>query len=299
MKMFRIVAILICLSLLLSISSPLAYATESGASTNVIVGENFALYQFEDHEHGFTIYINTETFSGSFSVTYKNNPHYLYDYLFSCDNMVVDTSSNAFWNSLASECFAQSSQWSTIFIPTAITQQNNYSRTTPENYFNEWLYEKYGSEHTASVKGYYMRQSQLFVVKEDMDYHVGISASYTISVAISVAGFVTAVLGFSASHPVISIIGVIAGVGGVIAAGTQINEYVLSIGYIRNAYVQGGSIIHASASKVIHYTGYANPNTGYAGVDEGSMVFSCYPTDELFEDINSLVDAAWDHFRNP
>ena len=299
MKKLRIVSILICMSLLLSITSPLAYATETDEATSIIVDESFALYQFENHEYSFTIYINTETSGGSFAVIFKSNPDYLYDYFFTFDNNVVDTSSTTFWNNLASECFTQSSQWVTIYIPTAITQQNDHSRATPENYFDEWLYNKYGSEHTASVIGYYMRQSQLFVVKEDLSFHVGISATYTVSYAISVAGFVTAFLGYNAKHPVVSLIGVIAGVGGMIAAGTQIKEYVLSINYLRCAYVQGGTILHAYASKIMHYTGYGNPDTGYAGVDEGSMISSHSPSIEQFEDLNILVDAAWDHLRNP
>lgn len=87
---------------------------------------------------------------------------------------------------------------------------------------------------------------------------------------------------------------------GVIAAFTEecLEEY-LSINYLRCAYVQGGTILHAYATKIIHYTGYGNPDTGYADVDEGSMIFSSTPSIEQFEDPNILVDAAWDHFRNP
>lgn len=301
MKKFRIISALICMSLLLGITSPLVYAAspEAEALSNVIIEDSYAMYIMEDSTLKYTLYLDTETAIGSFAVVYKSNPDYLYDYLFTLAAEEIDTSSSVFWNNLISECFVQSSQWVTIYIPTAITQQNDYSRAAPENYFNEWLYDKYGSTHTASVMGYYIRQSQLFVIKEDLNYHVGISATYVVGYTLTVAGFITTFLGKTVAPPIVSIIGKIATVGGLILAGTQIREYVLSISYIRRAYVQGGSIVHASATKAIHYTGYANPDTGYADVDESSMVFSCYPTNELFENVDALVDAAWDHFRNP
>lgn len=302
MKKLRIISALICISLLLSIASPLAFATEAEPLSNIIIDKNYAMYQQEDSEHSFTIYLNTETFNGSFAVIYSNNPEYMYDYLFTLDTDEIDTSSSSFWDNLISDCFAQSSQWTTIYLPYALTYQTEYSaisRTTPETYFTDWLYDKYGAQRTNNVAGYYMRNSQLFVVYESVSYQVNLASSYRVNQAISVAGFITGILGLVAKVGIVSVIGAIAGVAGVIASGTHIDEYHLSVGMSKQVTVQGGSIVHASASKCIHYNGYANPDTGASGVDESSAIISYYPTEDLFEDHNALVDTAWEHFRNP
>ena len=226
----------------------------------------------------------------------------MYDYPFTLDSNEIDTSSSVFWSDLIATCFSQSSQWTTFYLPNTIScllDNTPSTRSTPMEYFNDWLYNKFGPQRTNSNAGYYMKQSQLFVLYETVSYQSTLSSSYKVNQAISVAGFVTAILGLVASAGVISVIGAVAGTAGLIAAGTKINEYTLSIGMIKQVTVQGGSIIHASATKAIHYTGYANPDTGYSAVDEGSEISSYYPTEELFEDNDLLIDAAWNHFRNP
>ena len=132
-----------------------------------------------------------------------------------------------------------------------------------------------------------------------MSYQSALTSSYKVNQAISVAGFITGVLGLVAGVGIVSVIGAVAGTAGLIAAGTKINEYDLSIGIVKNMTVHGGNIIHASAAKVIHYTGYANPDTGYADVDEGSETVNYHPSEDLFEDHYLLLDAAWNHLNNP
>lgn len=173
------------------------------------------------------------------------------------------------------------------------------SRTTPEAYFTDWLYDRFGPQKTNSTAGYYMRNSQLFVVRETLEYGIIPDRTFLIEHLISVAAFVQSVVEFLHKPNILNALKALADAGEVFSAGTRLTEYQLYANHYKNVTVHGGSIVHAAAVMYVNYTAFSRAQWDYCSIAEGSETVGYYPTQELFEDHNALVDVAWDNFRNP
>lgn len=310
MKKLRIISALICISLLLSITPPLAYATNAVSSppssvSRIITGNNNAIYTYTDSSQSYCIYLDTISGNGSFAIIYTDDPDNMCEYLFSVSPDKIDPSSHAFWTLHASKCFSKSQNWSTTFIPDALISTssqngNNTRATADETYFTNWLHNKHGLPYADRIIGYPMKQSQLFVMYQTLSYDVSKAQSHNLNTDMSIAGFILSVLGLVVTDALINaIIQLFDGALSIIPAGSRLDQYELSAYYRKYVIAQGGNIIHASATKIIKYVGFARVSTNYRSVDEGGAKFYYYPSEELFEDNSVFMDAAWEHFCNP
>lgn len=174
MKKLRIVSILICLSLLLSITSPFAFASNATSTTSspvsrIITCNDTAIYTYTNGSHSYCIYLDTTSGNGSFAVIYAGDPNNVHEYLFRLSPDKILPSSHTFWTSHASKCFSEAQNWKTVYIPEALTSSlihssNNTRAAADETYFTNWLHTKHGLPHTDKIIGHPIKQSQVFVM---------------------------------------------------------------------------------------------------------------------------------------
>lgn len=304
------VSILICISLLLSITSPLAYATNSAntesTTSNIFINENVAVYTVQSLTQSYCIYLDTVSGNGSFAVIYANNSSNIHEYCFSLSPDQINASSSEFWALQASHCLSQTSNWNKVYVPNAISshsiQSSNIMRsTTADTYFNNWLYDKFGAKYNDRIIGYPMKQSQLFYMYQSLDYYALKILEHNINYDMTVSAFLLSFFGSAIPIPAVGVVASLFGglATSIIPAGSRLDQYDLSVYYHKYLTVQGGNIIHASAEKQICYTGFARATTDFCCVDEGSAKYYYHPTEEYFEDTNTLLNAAWEHLHNP
>ena len=307
MKKLRIISVLVCILLLISLFSPVAYATsvETSDLNNVIYSSNFALYTFKNYDQTYNIHLDITTGNGSFAIIYNSKPDYMYETLFAVPPESINISSIDFWNLLISACFSRASEWTTIYLPSTILTQKAapsstilLSEDTAKAYFQDWLYENYGATYTDRFVSRIIMQSYVFEKYESLDYEVLFDQSYYISTAISIAGFITSVLGMIVSPGYLSALGLLFSAGSLIPAGTTLHEYCLGVYMQKYIKLLGGSIKHANATKQIYYTAFAKDEENYYSIVSTPKI-GYNPSETLFEDEEALQNAAWEHFCNP
>ena len=146
-----------------------------------------------------------------------------------------------------------------------------------------------------------MKQSQLFYVYQSLEYHIIEVMTHNIYYDIAVAAFLLS--GAGLVFPIKSVAVLASLFGGlatsIIPAGSRLNQYDISVYYHKYITVQGGNIVHASATKQFHYVGLARATTDFCCVDETSEECYYHPSEEYFENTTTLVNAAWEHLHNP
>ncbi len=310
----RTLSALLCISLLVCIAIPKCHVNASPLVNldNVVVSDNYALFNYENSNYILCIFLDTQEAAGSFAIIEKNNFNYLHEYLFDLDLSEINVSSVSFWNNLLSYCFSKSDQWSTSYIPdTVITHNVDTPASTTSNtldasaaeshhdYFMNWLYDCYGPICTDSLVGHYLEVHVLFSLYETVRYGADPCREYIISATITVAGFIVSVLGLIASPSKLAALGAIASAGGLFTIDTKITEYALTISRIKHITTRGGDIIYAIASHHARFTGYVSDETNSHVVDEESYRAAYDPSQEVFDDTYALLDIAWIEYSNP
>ena len=304
--MRKIISLVLCLTVIFSYTIQTVYANayENYSLDNVVSTGNFAVYSYENSSLLFNIFINTNTSIGSFAVKYSSSPSCVQEYNFTLESSSIDITSSDFWNNLISDCFAASSEWQAIYFPSYITvveqaDSNNMSRSldSTTEYFYDWLEQEYGSEHSDTYLSSAIKNNITFVQHETLEYDVLKHNAYKVLQAISVAGFITSVIGAIVSPGLLSAIGLIASATGFISAGTTIYEYTLSAYWCRYVTVRYGAIKYSFAERRIQYSGYESDKTGSCAVDAESLWGYYTPSQELFESADAQFTEALSNYE--
>lgn len=108
MKSTKLLALILCISILFNLSSPLVRAAdiESVHVENVLTGEGFAAYIYENELYRYSVFINTDTGYSSFAIMYFSNNEYVYEHCFTLDTDSICVDAVTFWNCLLSDCMS-------------------------------------------------------------------------------------------------------------------------------------------------------------------------------------------------
>lgn len=304
----RFAAIMLCVVLLLGLFPISVNASDLKTSPDdtVLADEYWALYSHEDAECVYNIHINIAESTGSFAIIYLENQDTMLEHSFSLDPEMVQPNSSEFWNAIVDKCYAEVSAWKEVDLTTAISVQTDCNQTstyavsdsTFKTYFTNWLVSKYGAQRQDSyVKGKTVN-GITFIQYETVRYTVSKSNVYVINTAMTVAGVITGILGLSPTATLISVIGLFASVGGMITAGTRLDEYSLNVYWLKYVVAQGGTIKHSYAEKYINYIGYASSEMGKYSVDTESIYTTYNPSSGLFESDDAQFTAAYNSYMS-
>lgn len=112
----------------------------------------------------------------------------------------------------------------------------------------------------------------------------------------TVAGVITGVLGLATSVTLLTVIGAVAAVGGLVTAGTVWDEYDLYVYWLKHVIVRSGTTKHSFAEKHIYYDGYGTdtipvPDTLPLDILETRVAYN--PSSDLFESDSAQFNAAY------
>lgn len=311
MKPRKFLCILLCSAIILGISSPVAYASSEYSIdlSNIYQGTNYVVYYCETISFRYAVYVNTSTGVGSFSIIQSESPDYMYDLTFTISPEDIIVNSLSFWNTIIDHCFTVYSEYTPIYLPSAIviTTPENTTMLAVDPYeddfydlldkrLEEKLYNNYDSElnyiKPYSNRGIYTASNQgtLYMLYETLNYYIDRDNSYYIHTAMTIAGFVVTIMGLSASPPILGIIGVICGVDGILQSGTYIYEYDVYALWRRNVRLQNSTINLTNYTKEIRYQGFANSVTNDCTLHyDGEKI----TISTLYDDIDAQFEEAF------
>lgn len=302
MKRTKVISALLSITMLISTLSPLASAADIGdnSSADIYVSGDITMYGVEDSEKLYNFSINTRTSSGEFAVVYSDAPDYLYNYRFDLPVTTEDTSTVAFWDSLATFCFENEASWDTIYIPDAVTvveestpQITPWSTSDDREFFENYLEDRYGAEHTGRSISNQSKGGVTLQLKSTLEFIVAKDYTYALAQTMSVTSFITGVLGLAASGGILSAIGVITGAAGILLSGTKVYEYSVLAHWYHYVTIDDSGYPYSIAEKYIGYTGYVYSETGTQSVDTASMFTEYIPDQFTFNSNSTMLNDAY------
>lgn len=288
MKIKRFICVFLCMAVFLSISTPVAYASAeySVNLSNMHQENNHIVYLCEASDYRYAIYINSSTGVGSFAIIRSESPDYMYELSFTQSPEDISVNSLSFWTDLIDHCFEIYLEYTPIYLPTAITittSEDATARATDpyEDDFYELLDERleaklYNNDDPEqnfiepyTDRGIYTASNQgtLYMLYESLNYYIERDNSYYIRQVMTAAGFVTTLMGLPASSPIVAAISLIAGVDGLLHAGTYVYEYNVYALWRRNVRLQNSTINLTNHTKEIRYLGFANSKNDDCSLD--------------------------------
>lgn len=306
----RIYAVVIAITLLLNIIAPTVHAADfSPAAPGTILSyENYTLYSFENQAYKYNIFLDTNSGVGSFAIIYSKAPDSMQECSFSIDPESIDINSAQFWNGMVSNCLSDTASLNHVNTQTAITAsistQNELARGVSYDYLSAYeslLTEEYGPEREYHYRSTYVVGGVIFQQREDISYGVDKCNSYVINNAMTVAGVITSIIGAVASAGLLSLIGLVATVGGVITAGTRLDEYELYAYWNKYIVTQGGIVKYTSAQRHAFYCGYGSnkvPVPDDLSLDLLETDYIHVPNEDYFTDDYAQYAEAYVNYRS-
>lgn len=304
MKLTKLVSVILCISIVFSITSPLACATDSDVADlgNVLEGDGFAAYIYEDDSQRYTIFVNTDTGLGSFAVMYFTNEEYVYEYCFSLDSDSIAVEAVAFWTELLSECFSASNQWDEIYLPTAVTVQTNTNDNiatlavdSVEDEFITLLEDHFDdTEHTGRIIATQYYGGTRFHVHENLEFGVSEKNTHILSQALSVASIVTGILGMQVTSTILGVLGFAADV--ILPSGTEIGTHSVGATFVRYVRIADRAAWLNSCNCVYEFNGYYISATDHYGIDWSSETVVYSHSEDYFNDTAQQLDDGYYYY---
>lgn len=304
MRIKKLLSFVLCVTLLFNLSSPIVHASdiECVVVEDVMTGDGFAAYVYENEFYRYSIVVNTETATGSFAIMYFTNEDYVYEYIFTLGSESICVDSAVFWNRLLSECMSASSSWNEIYLPTAVIAQKNindniatFSVDNVEDGFIALLEEHFDTtEYTGEIIATKFYGGTRFHVHETLEFRVTEKDNYFIANALSVASFITGVLGFPVTSTILAALGLTA--TAFIPDGTEIGTHSIGAVFVRYVRIADRSAWMNSCNCVYEFIGYYLSSTNHYGVDWGSETVVYSHSEDYFNDMEQQFEDGYDYY---
>jgi hypothetical protein len=315
MKKFKFLSLLLTLTLVFNVVAPVAHAADLNNPAKAqmsaeVTYEEYSIKGVENNNVRFNIFINNEDETGQFAIVYLDSPDYMYEFVFNLSDVPRRSStSNNLWEEVRAYCFASEDLWTEVYLPSAVTvtqtaEVNSFQRaTTPTrstetDFFENWLISTHGNEYSGNLittktqSGITMYLKSAFQVYAYKDY------TYLLNQTLTVVGFVTAILGFSASAPIVGVLGIIAGTGGLFTLKQSVYLYKARANWFKYATcVSGTGYPYGLTDKFTFYNGYCYSGTGTCVVDSASASTSYVPSSTVYNSNTNIFNAAFDEYQ--
>lgn len=311
--MKKLFTVLLSLVLLCNFASPIAYAI----SAPVASSGKYAVHGLVDEEKRFNIIIDTEEETGQFAILYLHDPDYMYEFCFNLRD-IVPNQSNITWNLIETFCFNNENLWSEVYLTTAVvidkaeepaefTFHSGGSTHVPDeatasseeiDYFEKWLTDKYGDEYSENLLSTTTKNGIPMYLKSGFQAYAYQDTVYKIAQAMTVAGFITGVLGAVVETSILSVISAIVGTGSMLVPGSSVYEYrVRATWYRYVTLVSGEGYPYGMTNKVTFYDGYSYSKTGTCNVDEASAETFYDPSSSVYNSYSKIYEAAYAEYQ--
>lgn len=315
MKKSKVLSILLTLILLINTSAPVAYAAdynneESAKMSEVTTYEEYSIRGLENNKVRFNIFVDNENETGQFAIIYLDSPDYVYEFVFDLSDVSQNnTRAESFWGDIRSYCFTNKNLWTKTHISTAVTviheaETNSSQKVIPAtrsaetDYFEDWLIGRYGNEYSGNLITTKTQNGLTMYLKSAFQVYAYKDTTYVLNQTMTVVGFVTAILGFSASHPVVGVLGIIAGAGGLFSLNQKVYQYTLRANWFKYATcVSGTGYPYGLTDKFIYFDGYSYSETGTCNVDTASASTSYVPSATVYNSNTNIFNAAFDEYE--
>lgn len=185
-----------------------------------------------------------------------------------------------------------SDQWNEIYLPTSVTIQpntkDNIATLAVDNAEDEFiaLLEEHfeDSEHTGRIIATKYFGGTRFHVHETLEFGVTENDTYFIANVLSVASFITGILGLTVTSTILAAMGLAASY--VIPAGTEIGTHSVGAMFVRYVRIADRSAWMNSCNCVYEFNGYYISSTGYYGIDWGSETVVYSHSEAYFNDMD-------------
>lgn len=299
MKQFKVLSLVLIMSLLLNVLSPTAYALSSDHN-NVecfYYTDNIVMYGFKDSEKLANFSVNLGTMTGELAIVYSSNPDYMYEYQYNLPSLKVKPQSQYFWDELYLFCLNNSAEWSEVYIPdiVAVEEKNSdmMAAASSTTYFDNYLGGLYGSQYTDRLLNLKATSGVTMRIYEGLQLYTHMTTVYTALTTLTIASFITGMLGLVLSSGILGLFSVITGGADIILAGKMVYEYNLRANWYRYVYVNSHTYPYSMCNKFIYWTGYEYNDTGTQQVDTGSMRTDYVPSSSYFNTYSTQYDAAY------
>ena len=295
-------AFILCLILIINILAPTALAfNDVPPRIQIVTYGNFASCFFTGNSYIASAVIETNNHSGSFAIQYIDEDQYIYEYYFSFDEIESNIDDPTFWSAIFSKCMTNRNYWRQIHIPTTITSipvsntSNVRSSSNTDEEFKSVLADHLGTgEYTNRIIQTSSRHQYLFHLYESVSFSVTQKNLYFIANAISVASFITGVLGHSITSGILGAFSLIA--GGIIPSETEVGSHTVCAITQRHVRRMDSSIWLNSTCRVVSYDGYAITKLNFFAIDPDSESILYTHSEEYFYDKVAQIDDAYQYF---
>ena len=302
MKTIKSTAFILCLILIINILAPTALAfNDVPQKMQIVTYGNFASCFFTGNSYIASAVIETKNNSGSFAIQYTDNDQYIYEYYFSFDEIESNIDSPTFWSDIFSKCLTNRNYWKQIHIPTTVTSipvsNTNTARSSSntDEEFKSVLADYLGTEeYTNRIIQTSSRHQYLFHLYESVSFSVTKKNLYFIAKAISVASFITGVLGHPITSGILGAFSLIA--GGIIPSETEVGTHTVCAITERHVRRMDSSIWLNSTCRVVSYDGYAITKLDFYAIDPDSESIIYTHSEDYFYDKVAQIDDAYQYF---
>jgi len=243
MKKFKVLALILTLAMTLNLVAPVAHASEiindaTVQLNNVVTSGDYSISGVENSTVRYNIIINNSDQTGQFAIVYLDSPDYMYEYCFTLNEIAISDPQNI-WDDVESYCFSNENNWTEVYLPAAVVSeevvQNNsaiaqpYATADDVEYFENWLTDKYGDEYSGRLLSTKTQNGTSMYLKSGFQAYAHKDQTYRLAQTLTVVGFVTGVLGLTAGASAVSVIGFIAGTGGMLFLGQSVYKYTVEL----------------------------------------------------------------------
>lgn len=308
MKKFKFLSFVLTLALAFNLAAPIAHAAEPDNGTALqmntpVTDGNYTISGYETEETRLNIVVNNADQTGQFALVNLDSPDYMYEFTFDLDDAAANTS-NIDFNALKAYCLENETLWNEVYLPSAVTvtetdanQPQTFAVDSNVTYFENWLTDKYGSEYSGQLLSTKTQNGTKMYLKSGFQAYAYKDRSYLLSATMTVAGFVTGILGLAAGATAVAVIGAIAGTGGLLTMGKSVYEYVVRANWFKYATVVSGTgYPYGLSDKFTFYDGYVYTGTGTCNVDEASASTSYVPSSTVYNSNTNVFTSAFDEY---
>ena len=318
MKMTRIISPFLALVLAFNLCVPMVSAADSQmVLNNVTVADNYAVYGTENNNSKYNIIVDIKTGQVQFAIVYSDNKNYVYEYSFELDNVNIEPTKPSFWNYLKDICLTNEMLWKETYIPAAVKVIEHQSQDTSEDnintppvampmstdgditYFVNWLESRFGAQNHGIGHGWSSRDGITMYAKSGFQAQAFKDYTYILAQSMTVVGFITGILGLRAGATIVSVIGAIAGTGGLLLSGTEVYKYMVRANHYKYVTIDDGGYPYGLVNKFTYYTGYVYSETGARAVDTSSeeVIYAPASAEATYQSYTLLFNAAYEEYQ--
>lgn len=255
----------------------------------------------------FNMLINYSDNTGQFAIVFKNMPQYVFEFLFCIDDVFEQIKNEDLWESIRLYCLMNENRWRKIDIisiininhenENSIGDDSGQMRSAQTDWFEDWLINRYGTEYMGNLIGFQTGNGLTMYLKDGYQVNAYKDTTYTLLQTLSVVSFVTGVLFFPVTHPVIGVLNLIASAGGFFLSGGKVTVYTLRVLRIRYATcVSGSGYPYGRAFMYQFLDGYYYDITDGYNVDLDSLTYEYVPSYDGYWIMQNVYDAAFDEY---